>query len=223
MNEIKNTKEKKVFQLWPISIYNENIGIDQDLIDHLPNIEFELMESCNGCFSKSKYILDTNEFKHLRQKITTCLNNYIYDYLKVDRKFKHYFLNSWVNKHIPGDWADAHMHKNSVVSGVYYLQTFQNAGGIVFHKPTGYTNNFHETLGFEYSEKTLYNTDSFTLKPSDGEILLFPSHIYHSVQKNNCNELRYSLAFNVFFEFENFSGNSPIDYLSLKASVKNEN
>lgn len=224
MKEVKNTKDKKIFQLWPISVYNENIGIDDNLKNHIPNIEFELMQKGNGCFSKNKYILDTDEFKILKDKIITCLDNYVYDYLKIDKKFKHYFLNSWVNRHIPGDFANEHQHRNSIISGVCYLQTYKNSGGITFFKPTGYTNNFHETIGFDYTEQTLYNSETMTLKPIDGEILLFPSHLLHSVQKNNTNNLRYSLAFNVFFEFENVANTgADIDYLKLEKSIKNAN
>ncbi len=223
MVENKNNPLKKIFHLWPISIYNENIGVEENIKNNLFNIEFELMENGSAVFSKEKYILDTDIFKKLKNKITLCVDNYVYNYLKIHRKFKHYFLNSWINKHIPGDWASSHQHRNSVISGVYYLQIPKNSGGVVFEKPHGYTNNFHETLGFEYTEKTLYNTDTFTLIPKEGEILLFPSHLLHSVQKNNTNTIRYSLAFNIFFEFEVFNNKSNIDYLKLTKSPKNEN
>ena len=69
----------------------------------------------------------------LKKLILEQVNIFTTNYLKVvDAEF--YFLNSWINKHYPKDWAQDHMHENSILSGVYYLNTPKDAGGIVFVK-----------------------------------------------------------------------------------------
>jgi ectoine hydroxylase-related dioxygenase (phytanoyl-CoA dioxygenase family) len=41
-------------------------------------------------------------------------------------------------------------------------------------------------------------SDSYALKLNEGTIVLFPSHLNHSVEENLSNQNRYSIAFNFF-------------------------
>jgi ectoine hydroxylase-related dioxygenase (phytanoyl-CoA dioxygenase family) len=66
----------------------------------------------------------------------------------------------------------------------------------VFHKNPIYTNTFHQSIRFEYDDNNNVNTGQYVIDVEDGKVILFPSHLEHSVEQNNTNEIRYSLAFN---------------------------
>ena len=55
-------------------------------------------------------------------------------------------------------------------------------------------------LRFEYTEDNMINSEVVAVKVKAGDILLFPSHLNHSVTKNMNNDCRYSLAFNAFIK-----------------------
>ena len=39
--------------------------------------------------------------------------------------------------------------------------------------------------------------DEFKVQPNENVLLLFPSQLYHRINKNTSNKIRYSLAFNI--------------------------
>ena len=51
---------------------------------------------------------------------------------------------------------------------------------------------------FEFDDTNSVNADRYNLKINEGTIVIFPSHLEHSVERNNSNENRYSVAFNFF-------------------------
>jgi len=78
--------------------------------------------------------------------------------------------------HAPQGVHKLHMHEDSIVSGVYYLQVPENSGCIRF--------------GGGPKEELI-------LKPKAGEVVLFPSYMRHEVLPCENSDLRMSLAFNL--------------------------
>ena len=207
--------EFKIHQLFPISVYENNINVDKNLLSHFKNLKYNLMNSKNGKFTENKNILDDIECIELKLQIKEHLNLYLKNYFGVEGKIDFYLQNSWVNKHNNKDWAQSHFHHNSLISGVYYLQTFEDSGDITFFKPNGYTNMFHSSIDIKFNKNESYNSDNYTIKPTNGMILLFPSHLYHSVGKNLNENDRYSLAFNFFVEGEINKQDNTVDDLYI--------
>ena len=96
------------------------------------------------------------------------------------------------------------------------MKTNKDSGNIVFHKPDGYTNLFHSSTLIQFNNYENHNCDDWDITPEVGDILIFPSHLLHSIRSNNSDMERYSLAFNFHVEGELYSKNSKIDYLKLK-------
>jgi len=207
--------KSEVLQLFPISVYKSKLEIDEDTKKFIYSQEYERMGSGNGDFTKNKYVLDTPECKNLKTQIEKHLNIFTNDYLTVKDNINFYMQNSWAVKHNKGDWGQQHCHANSLLSGVCYLKTNKNSGNIVFHKPDGYTNLFHTSTMILFNDYDNHNCESFDICPEEGDILIFPSHLMHSIKSNNSDMDRYSLAFNFHIEGELYSKDSKIDYLKL--------
>ena len=94
----------------------------------------------------------------------------------------------WGNSSSLGHYGIIHNHppmnisytKNPYWSGVYYLKTYKNSGGFNIHSP------------INYSEAEKYS-------PVEGDLLIFNSTTYHSVDSNLEKEDRISIAFNLKF------------------------
>ena len=187
--------EYKVHQLWPKPIFDTEIPIKQKWLDFAYNSEYERVFVENGDYTKDKYVL--NKLPDLKNLILEQVNIFTTDYLKVfDVEF--YFLNSWIVKHHPKDWAQDHMHENSLLSGVYYLDAPKDAGGIVFVKGYNEQEIFPMAITPKVSEYNYVTSKQMTFKVNPGKLVIFPSNLMHSVEENKSNNDRYSLAFNLF-------------------------
>lgn len=186
--------------LYAIPLYQTNLNtIDLAIKQFLIGQEYERMPSGNGDYTTNKNILDAPECKSLKDQILLHIENFMFDQLQVSKAITPVIQNSWVNKHSPGDHAHVHFHRNSVISGCYYIDALPNAGEIVFQKDKCFNNLFDTTvdMGFD-NPMNIFNSTYWPVRPSTADLLLFPSHLAHSVTPNNTDQLRYSLAFNVF-------------------------
>jgi uncharacterized protein (TIGR02466 family) len=72
----------------------------------------------------------------------------------------------WATVHTQGSAHRTHFHENSGLSGVYYVQVPCGSGGIAFYDPRGGRPPFTSTHKHD---------------PKEGELLVFPSWLQHSV------------------------------------------
>lgn len=105
------------------------------------------------------------------------------------------FLNLWANINYKNSSNRVHMHHNSILSGVYYLRCSKNCGDIVF--PRNYSESYIiESIG-NISERNLFNYNSISYTPEVGKLIIFPGWIPHEVDKNESDQERISISFNL--------------------------
>ena len=86
-----------------------------------------------------------------------------------------------------------HNHQNCYLSSAYYIKKPENSGDITFHDPKE-----AKTYRFPEVEKyTNYSAQSITIKPEEGDLLIFPSYLYHDVGINLSDEERVVVSFNI--------------------------
>ncbi|WP_016949597.1 TIGR02466 family protein [Anabaena sp. PCC 7108] len=90
-------------------------------------------------------------------------------------------------------YNSVHEHPNSLLSGVYYIKSPQDCGGLLFHDPRI---SAHRLLP-PYLEFTPWTMPSVAYKPVEGNMIIFPSWLMHSVEPNLSNEERVSISFNI--------------------------
>ena len=116
----------------------------------------------------------------------------------IHNTFKNRFAitNHWINVNQPTTYNVIHRHPNSVLSGVYYIQTPNNSGNIFFENPHMFE-SFLELNSYKEEEQGFFHQHSLKYcKPEEGLLILFPSHLAHGVQLNNSKEDRISISFN---------------------------
>ena len=86
-----------------------------------------------------------------------------------------------------------HIHPD-VFSGVFYLQTPENSGKLVVQNPS--INRMWNGCNLALS-KNQFTAESIRIEPAEGNVILFPSYLSHSVEPNDHDEERISISFNV--------------------------
>jgi uncharacterized protein (TIGR02466 family) len=179
--------------LFPLAVIGINkIEIDSEkILNFLKKEEYKLTNpSENGeanCYiTKNKDLLDNLSF--LKDKINENVKYYIEEIMKYNMNFK--ISTSWSIKTNPNGHSQKHNHQNSFISGVYYPKGNSDFK-ITFTKE-------HDTWLIPVKETNFMNIDYYTFNiVEDNVLILFPSHLYHKIDKNTSNQERYSIAFNV--------------------------
>lgn len=144
--------------------------------------------------SVNKRVLNYPELSNLKELIRSYVFDFMHHVLAVDGEVA--ITQSWVNKNRPNEHTPSHMHANSMVSGVFYLDV-PNGAHIMFHKEAPYGTY---VLDFPINEdRGNYSAFAHTyhqVNVKSNDLVLFPSMLYHSVPPNKSNLNRYCLAFN---------------------------
>lgn len=142
--------------------------------------------------SLDKYILKNEKLKRLQEEIQTCLNAYKNQIMSCEQEL--YITNSWVNFLPPQKKLPIHHHTNSIISGVYYIETNEETPGIEFSHP----NPNLWTLNWKRKEFNNENNLSSFVNARNNRLILFPSTTRHRVNKNLSSITRVSISFNTF-------------------------
>lgn len=110
----------------------------------------------------------------------------------------------WINLNGPGAAHARHAHPNNFLSGVYYVRTTEGADTINFHDPRVQAGVIRPPV----RALTGINTDLVVVRVHEGQLLLFPSWLEHSVDPNRSSIERISVSFNLMFS-DYVSGMSP--------------
>ena len=86
-----------------------------------------------------------------------------------------------------------HIH-GEVFSGVFYLQAPEGSGKLSVINPA--INRMWKGCSLA-SQKNQFTAESIKIEPVEGNIILFPTYIPHSVETNNHDEERISISFNI--------------------------
>jgi uncharacterized protein (TIGR02466 family) len=142
-------------------------------------------------FVKSK---DTELFKlmdYIKNNIKKC-----YDDLNVQKKYYNIQTSYWININSFGHENRKHIHPNTILSGCVYLKVPENSGNIIFN-PNLANEYFFKSFTKCDNDITSFET---AFLPEEKKVIIFPAFLPHSVEKNNSNEDRISIAFNTFYD-----------------------
>jgi len=130
--------------------------------------------------------------KSLIEKIKLNSNIVINDVLKTNYKLS--LNNIWININEYKDFNVAHKHPFAKLSGVFYVDVPLDSGDLVFINDTE-INLF--LLNNSIVNFNCYNSSTFTIKPEQNFLYLFPAWLNHFVTPNLSQERRVSISFNL--------------------------
>ncbi len=145
--------------------------------------------------SDNTYILDLPEFKQMKEWFEKQLNSYVHDVLCINKKVHVYITQSWIVFNPKGTYHSYHLHGNSLISGIYYLQGDVTPVRFIREVKDG----VFGLIILPFDKLNKYNISELRSENTKHSLTLFPSNVLHSVGENENDETRISLSFNTFF------------------------
>jgi uncharacterized protein (TIGR02466 family) len=100
----------------------------------------------------------------------------------------------WVNIFETNDYTEAHCHPGSTMSAVYWSKVPENSGDLLLHNRV--ENDFIQMTWGGWQDNK-YNMTRVKFPAQAGTLVIFPSWLTHSVERNLSGEDRISLGFNL--------------------------
>ena len=141
--------------------------------------------------SKDTFVLERNELKRIKKFALESVNRFAVECLDV-KNIKFRITQSWANMTEAGHFHHEHSHPNSIMSGVIYVDVSEG-DCIRFRKDKVSEFRLH------YNSFNQFTSPTFVVDAKIGEMLLFPSMMYHDVP-HVVSQNRVSIAFNTFVD-----------------------
>ena len=143
--------------------------------------------------STDNYVLKHKGLSKLYVELNDSLNNYFRQVYSAKDDVSLYITQSWINYTKEFQYHHKHLHPNSILSGIVYLDVDENNDRILFYKHEDKSN-----INIPHKEWNRYNSVSWWLPAKTGTVYIFPSTLTHMVETKKENNLRVSLSFNTF-------------------------
>jgi hypothetical protein len=211
----------EIFNLFPEPVASYSLGREFTSPEKNALLNQEWRPSEGNQISKNTFVLRKKNLENIREFIRLSIldfGNKIYNFAEVDNSYqgpivkdaKLYITQSWVNKTMPGEYHHQHNHPNSIVSGTFYIEA--NDGDMIqFAKPG---NDISPWL-FTPKQWNMWNCASWGVPVASGQLLLWRSHLPHSVPPTKGPNVRHALGVNTFIR-GTIGENNSLSGLSLK-------
>jgi hypothetical protein len=164
--------------LWSTTVKLSKIK-DKDLLDNLIQEIFAspYMNNPPSDFQDFDILRDTSEIsrKFLKTEVAAVFDEYLQEVLGINlRNYQAYQLRSWLAGTNNSYMIPTHNHSGAALSAVFYLltDTMGKGGEIELLDP-----RINANRGYDKNFKKLF--DKQTLTPQSGDIIIFPSFVYH--------------------------------------------
>ena len=151
-----------------------------------------------GAWHSPTTMFQMPEFDFFNQRVIAFMQE-VYDDQKFHPDFIPYSQNMWANINPSHGYNRSHTHPGSLWSGVYYVQTPENCGRVLFADPRPRANMMNEQVLTENRGAEYWNEVNH--QALAGRIIIFPAWLRHEVEPN-MSELpspdgdRISISFN---------------------------
>lgn len=189
--------QSKIIGLFPTGFVEFKLDYtDQQIQDMIDSVEWinhkQGYEEFPMYQISAQNLQEKNSFKQLTQKIIDCGFEYC---KKVGYSPEDLYVTSmWMNKFSNTQSIGPHTHTNSLLSGVYYLNSTPDQGGTEFYNPIS---NMRNTISVTRDGNSPFLTDRVSSNAEPNKLIMWPSYIEHKSQKNITNNFRYTLSFNL--------------------------
>lgn len=186
--------------LFPTPLFSfqlrEHEGLDQMLLSVIERLKCQdagmVASNVLGWHSRGN-LFDLEEVKPFQELVTAaiaeCAKALGYSQVPIRP------ANCWANVNPKYASNKIHDHANCLFSGVYYLQTPENCGNLMFYDPRD-ARTFYKPAVQNF---TAYTADAVAHKAEAGLLLIFPSWLRHGVESNLSEIDRISVSFNYVF------------------------
>jgi len=184
--------QAQILDLFPTAVVRYSIDPDQ----WRDQLQQQVMEHTGShSYSVNTHILDL--FPDLAKDFLLCLNDYAANVLALSEPQS--LQTSWLNHSQGTDYTHEHMHSNAVLACCWYIDLPQGRDRIRFHKPDsrawGVWSMMFD-LDPQRQQRSPYAKNTVELSVTNGDLLVWPAWLLHSVPEMGQPGHRWSLAAN---------------------------
>jgi|TARA_Y100000389_G_C17424104_1_gene498498 uncharacterized protein (TIGR02466 family) len=148
----------------------------------------------NGWHSKSFIFKDEESIPN---KFYSDVNKHVIDVFKkfgwVYDSSKVKCTSMWAIINKKDNFNIEHSHSNNYLSAAYYVKAPKNCGDFKASNPSIINRNIYP----KSIQATELNSNTVNIKVNEGDLLIFPAYLPHSVEENKSNEDRVIISFNI--------------------------
>lgn len=195
--------KSEILKFFPEPVFKYKVdnykALNKELIEYIYKLyksDTDGIERSNrgGWHSKNFEITEENS---IQKKFAIKIQEYILNTFQhmgwktEDQKIRIREMWSIINK--KNDFNVIHTHPNSYLSAAYYVKAPENCGRFQVENP-----NIAKRHSFpDIKNKNEFNHDVAGLEIDEGDLLIFPGYLPHKVGKNQSDEDRIVISFNV--------------------------
>jgi uncharacterized protein (TIGR02466 family) len=190
-------KEAVINGIFPTPIYISKLNrkLNSKELLFINKTKLDVKNNEGNTTSNDNYILNNKHFKNLKLDFDLIIKDYFDKIICPTNSITPYITQSWLNYTETNQHHHKHEHQNSLVSGVFYVNSDEKFDKIKFYK-----RDIYQMIKPEIKEWNLWNSESWWFPVKTGDIILFPSSLTHMVDTKQGDNTRISLAFNVFIK-----------------------
>lgn len=147
-----------------------------------------VLSNAGGWQSSSIDLREYSEFHIIHNTICYKINEIA---KQINQEGKLQLDNVWINLNYPGSSNLRHVHPVTAFSGTIYISVNERSGRIVFFGDSPIIHYTFKNKGCELFYDEVYYT------PKNGMIVMFPAWVPHAVERNESDDTRISISFNV--------------------------
>ena len=197
------SEKNQILKLFPQPVFKYQIrnykNINKELLSYIYNLEKSDPKGVKksnifGWHSKSFNLLEKNNvpnkfFSIIEGHIKDVFNKYgwVFDPLKVK------CTSMWAIINRKNSFNIEHTHSNNYLSAAYYVKAPENSGNFKASNP----NIINRNIFPKSNQGTELNSNSVSIKINEGDLLIFPAYLPHSVEENKTEEDRVIVSFNI--------------------------
>lgn len=182
-----------IVPLFPTPVGQFNLGRKLSKKELAFMLDQEKKSNVGNTTSAYRYVLEDKKLVDLKSFIETSVLNFFNEIVQPEHDVNLRITQSWLNYTEPGQFHHRHRHPNSVLSAVFYVDADPEVDKIYFYENTSY-----KQIQFKAKNWNMFNSNSWWLPVSSGDLFIFPSSFEHSVETKSGTNTRISLALNTF-------------------------
>ena len=199
-------KNYQIYKLFPTPVFHFKLENYQELNIELESYILDLKKKDKDGQRKSNYggwhsrFFDQKNHK-TPKKFASIIQNFLKKIFTDEMgweynpdKIKITVMWSIINK--KGSFNIQHNHPNAYLSAAYYVKVPKNSGNIKFLDPKVQKNIRYPKI----KNYTDVSAAMVEITPKEGDLLIFPAYLYHSVGENLSEHDRIIVSFNVDIE-----------------------
>lgn len=198
MNDIK------ILKLFPTPVFHckvdDYVNLNNELEKYIYNLRkkdetgLKVSNGGGGWHSPMFKISESEILKKYCHKISKHLYEITTKHYAWDCKIEHIqFEAMWSIINSKNSYNLRHFHPNCHLSAAYYVKAKENCGKIKFFHPVD-----AKVINSPPKKKIVdISAEAININPNEGDLLVFPSYLHHSVEENLSGEDRIVISFNI--------------------------